>query len=81
MTIHIGEPLKLPSPLALADEVGPHPVVIEAPAEAGPPTDDAPLGATPMRCCGTWEEDENAVDWSTGRGGHGFLHHPGKQCR
>lgn len=40
-----------------------------------------PVGATPMRCCGAWEEDENAVDWSSGRGGNGFLHWPGKRCR
>lgn len=49
---------------------------------SGAPTqDEPPVGATPMRCCGAWEEDENAVDWSSGRDGNGFLHWPGKRCR
>lgn len=34
---------------------------------------EAPLGSCWMRCCGRWEEDENAVNWSTLQGG-GYLH-------
>lgn len=30
-------------------------------------------GAVLMRCCGRWEEDENAVDWRSLQAG-GYLH-------
>lgn len=41
---------------------------------------DPPVGASRMRCCGVWEEDENAVDWGSLADG-GYKHWSPLECR
>lgn len=39
-----------------------------------------PVGSCFMRCCGAWEEDENAVNWGSFAFG-GYLHWGTAECR
>lgn len=46
---------------------------LERAEDSAPAPEGGPLGACWMRCCGRWEEDDNAVNWSSLQDG-GYLH-------